>query len=87
MNKIICPHCGWEIKNCIYIVLPTSCRFTLGGNGYIAKYYTEILHKERNLKSGLGFDCPKCLRRFPKSMTKDIKKALRMKLILNKLKK
>jgi len=73
------------IKSCIRIILPASCRYTFKDNK-IAQYYINVNSEERNLNNALGFDCPECYKRFPKSMTARIKKFIKNEIILNKLK-
>ena len=86
MIKIKCLGCKREVKDCIYIVLPVSCRYNLG-NGHLANQYVVPVQDQHTPDFALGYDCSRCGRRFPTFLNRKIAEYLRTRRILNKLKK
>lgn len=88
MKAPMCPYCGYAIKRTVNVIIRgdvvyylnrSRCGYVypMGGSWDFWKY------KKPNL---IAFCCRNCLKEFPETMWKDIKKYLKQEHLLNVLK-
>lgn len=86
MTQIKCPNCGKIVKDCIYLLLPTACRYELR-SGYIAGVRIYPRTEFHSPKHAIGYICAGCDEIFPTRFNKRIAEYLKARKVFNQLKK